>query len=154
MKRNERGMTLLETMVAVVILAIAILHMAMVPLLSQAAIRNSQASARATSAGRDKMEQFMGVLAKTRGGTPPYSGYDSLVLLPKYNNGNDSVVTADGTVLRRWRILRQTGPMSGADTGYATVQVVCRYKTGLSRYDSIDVTTYLAKRDTLPLYQP
>jgi len=154
MKRNERGMTLLETMVAIVILAIAILHMAIVPLLSQASIRNSQATARATSAGRDKMEQMMGVLAKTRGGTPPYSGYDSLVLLPKYNNFNDSVITADGTVFRRWRILRQTGP-SGADTGYATVRVVCRYKTGLSRYDSIDVTSFLAKRDTLPtFYQP
>jgi prepilin-type N-terminal cleavage/methylation domain-containing protein len=151
MKHNEQGMTLLETMVAVVILAIAILHMAMVPLLSQASIRNSQATARATGAGRDKMEQLMGVLAKTRGGTPPYSGYDSLVLLPKYNNFHDSVITADGTVFRRWTITRaQTNP----DTGYAIVRVVCRYKTGLSKYDSIDVSTYLAKRDTLPLYQP
>jgi prepilin-type N-terminal cleavage/methylation domain-containing protein len=152
MKRNERGMTLLETMVAVVILAIAILHMAMVPLLSQAAIRNSQATARATSAGRDKMEQMMGVLAKTRGGTPPYSGYDSLVLLPKYNNFRDSISTADGMVDRWWTIVR--APSSGPDTGYAIVTVNCRYKTGLSRYDTLTFRTYLAKRDTLPAYQP
>jgi len=153
MKRNERGMTLLETMVAVVILAIAILHMAMVPLLSQAGIRNSQATARATSAGRDKMEQMMGVLAKTRGGTPPYSGYDSLVLLPKYNNFRDSISTADGMVVRWWTITRAPSG-SGADTGYAIIQVWCRYKTGLSRFDTLQFRSYLAKRDTLPAYQP
>jgi prepilin-type N-terminal cleavage/methylation domain-containing protein len=152
MKHNEQGMTLLETMVAVVILAIAILHMAMVPLLSQAGIRNSQATARATSAGRDKMEQMMGVLAKTRGGTPPYDGYDSLVLLLKYNNFRDSISTADGMVVRWWTITR--APSSGPDTGYAILTVNCRYKTGLSRYDTLTFRTYLAKRDTLPSFQP
>jgi len=157
MKTNERGMTLLETMVAIVILAIAILHMALVPLLSQAAIKNSQATARATTAGKDKIEKFANIINRTYGGNNPYAGYDTL-----YNNygplsghTSDACTTQDGIVRRHWWLIKHFAPGPPVvDSGYMTVRLNCVYSMGLNRIDSVQFTTEIAKRDTLPWYRP
>jgi prepilin-type N-terminal cleavage/methylation domain-containing protein len=157
MKTNERGMTLLETMVAIVILAIAILHMAIVPLLSQAAIKNSQATARATTAGKDQIEKFVNIINRTYGGSNPYAGYDTLwnKYGPLSGNTSDSFLTQDGIVQRHWWLTKHGKPApSPVDSGYMTVRLNCVYKMGLNRTDSVQFTTDIAKRDTLPWYRP
>jgi len=154
MKTNERGMTLLETMVAIVILAIAILHMAIVPLLSQAAIKNSQATARATTAGKDQIEKFVNIINRTYGGSNPYAGYDTL--WNKYGpTGTNACTTQDGIVQRHWWLTKHGKPApSPVDSGYMTVRLNCVYTMGLNRTDSVQFTTDIAKRDTLPWYRP
>jgi prepilin-type N-terminal cleavage/methylation domain-containing protein len=146
MKTNERGLTLLETMVAIVILAIVIMQMAMVPLLSKSGLSKSKTTTQATAAANDKMELFYNVLSRTKTGTNRFPGYDSL-LAPPNNGGNDYYLASTGdTIYRSWTIQRRPG---GVDSGIVRVQVWCRFRTGL-KLDSMFFTTDLAQRDSLP----
>ncbi len=148
MKQNEQGMTLLETMVAITILAIAILHMALVPLLSLGMIRTSQTMTRITGAGKDKLEQINNVLARSNSKTG-YVRYDSLITT-NAGMGNDAYTTQDGTVGRFWQITaHRNWPV---DSGYITVTLQCStlYQ---GKYLKNTFTTMYARRDTIPSYK-
>ena len=148
MKRNERGMTLLEVMVAMVILAIVVLHMSIVPLMSLDGIRRSQGAARATAAARDQAEKMQNFLARSSANFP---GYDSLYTLYQNPPGRlDSIKTVDGVVFTTTLMQKRPGVV---DSGVATVTVRCSSQVG-AKYQTYVYQTDLAKRDTLPFFEP
>jgi len=147
MKRNERGMTLLEVMVAVVILGIVVMQMSVVPLMSLSAIRRSQGAARATAAARDKVEELQNLIARSHQG---FCGYDTLNLV--YNGGwvSDSVNTVDGVVYRRTTVQFP----GGFDTlGFVGATIQCSVVIG-RRPQVFVFNTNLAQRDSLPGFRP
>lgn len=78
MIKNERGITLLEVIVAMVILALIVMYMGLVPFMSQGALKSASQSARANTAIKDKIEEFRNYNAMTRLDTIA-SGYDYIL---------------------------------------------------------------------------
>lgn len=144
MKRNERGLTLLEVMVAIVILAIVILHMAVVPLMSLNAIRRSQGAARATAAAKDRVEKMQNYLARSSANFP---GYDNLFTLYGPPGRLDSLKTVDGVVYTTTLMQK-----NNTVPGLARVTIRCSSLVG-ANYQTYVYQTDLAKRDTLPFFE-
>jgi prepilin-type N-terminal cleavage/methylation domain-containing protein len=145
-RREARGVTLIELMVAVVLLAIVVMFIATIPTLSQRRIWTSNMVSGATGGARDKMEQFRSVLARTG---PTYSGYDTL---KKYNNvtRTDTFVQTEVRVVRRW-IFTTYNP----DSGKGRMVLWCIPLDGTQRsVDSLRFEVWFAKRDTLPPLGP
>jgi len=144
-RREARGATLIELMVAVVLLAIVVMFIAVIPTLSQRRIWTSNMVSGATGGARDKMEQFRSVLART--GTT-YSGYDTL---KKYwASGTDTFVQTEVRVVRRW-----TFTTWSPDSGKGRMVLWCIPLDGTKRsIDSLRFEAWFAKRDTLPPLGP
>jgi prepilin-type N-terminal cleavage/methylation domain-containing protein len=151
MRKGARGVTLVELMVAVVMLAIVVMYISLVPTQSQRQMWKADRVSAATAGARDKVEEFRGVIGKT---SPTFQGFDSL--RTGYTSGLvywDTFRFAETRVVRRWSFRWPTGP--SGDSGKGTLSLRCIALDGgqLAR-DSMDtqvsVETWVAKRDTLP----
>jgi len=134
---GEGGMTLLETVVALVLLAIVILYMAMIPLASKNSLMRSDMQNKANQAGKDKIELFRSLVTRWSAGPPRYSGWDSLVT--NYATGRNDPYR-NTNIIRNWDIARDN-PVPGS----ARIFLRCVY-TWRGRPDSTVYVTYAADR--------
>lgn len=126
--RREDGMTLLEVMVAMILLAIVALYLAGVPILSSTAIRESNKSTKANMAVRDKIEEFRREISRSNQMTQ-FDGYDALLLANPNNQwrpvGSPEIVNIGGERFgRRWKV--DTLPMGRRPQGATQPGIVAR----------------------------
>ncbi len=150
-REEAKGATLIELMVAVVLLAIAVLFMTMVPNQSQRQMWKGDRVSAATAAARDRIEFIRTVVGRT---SPIYSGYD--VVKANFPNGNTVPDTFRGAEVRVVR--RTTCFWTNPDSGKVRIRVRCiALDGGQVAIDSMDtqviVETWIAKRDTLPPFE-
>lgn len=150
-RREDRGSTLVELIVAVVLLAIVVMFVAMVPVQSQKMMLNADRVSAASAAARDKMENFRHVIGRTSG---TYRGFTVLQTL--YSPGvwyRDTFKLQEIQVLRQWQFQYPAG--INGDSAKASIDLRCCYLyNGKLPQDSLNaqvrVNTWVAKRDTLP----
>jgi len=152
-KENEsRGVTLVELMVAIVLLAIVVMFISLLPTLSAERTWRANMVSAATAAGRDKVEYFRSIVARTG---PTYGGVDSLRKYWGTPSGNanppDTFKQNDLKVVRWWRFYWTAAPPESG--GRLRLRVTCIPMDGsvLSQRDSVAFETWIAKRDTLPI---
>lgn len=147
---DSRGTTLVELMVAIVILAIVVMFISILPTQSQKMMLKSDRVSAATAGARDKIETMRSVIARTG---PLWPGYANLkALYPDGVTRNDTFKFAEYLVIRRttcqWL-------MSHNDDSLGVISLRCiALNAGVLPSDSMDtqvrVQTLVAKRDTLP----
>jgi prepilin-type N-terminal cleavage/methylation domain-containing protein len=114
---SERGFTLIETIVAAVILTVGLVALAQLLAVSVGMHKLGRDSAQATRLAQDKFEELM-KLNFTAPALSPATCADSLVA----NTNNCFDVPANSGYTRRWRV--QAGPAGNAALRTVTVRLV------------------------------
>lgn len=141
--QRENGMTLLETIVALVLLAIVVLYMALVPLASQNSLMRTDIQNKANQAAKDKIEFFRGVVSRWSAGPPRYSGWDTLCTA--YASGSDDYRTTMNPAIHRHWTVTANDPFPRS----ARIRLVCFY-TWRGVQDSLVYVTFAANRAAIP----
>jgi prepilin-type N-terminal cleavage/methylation domain-containing protein len=146
MRKETRGSTLVELMVAVVLLAIVVMFIALVPTQSQQMMLKADRVSAASAAARDKMENFRHVIGRTG---PNYRGYN--VLMSLYPSGMwagpDTFKYSEIKVLRKWQFT-WPGGLTG-DSAKGSVDLRCYpLSNGALTAESLRICSWVAKRDT------
>lgn len=149
LRAETRGSTLVELMVAVVLLAIVVMFIALIPTQSQQMMLKADRVSAASAAARDKMENFRHVIARTG---PDYRGFN--VLMNAYSPGmvySDTFSSSEIQVLRRWQFSWPAGVTGDSAKGFINLWCI-PLVGGKVPPDSSDlqvrINTWVAKRDT------